>query len=588
MTLRAKVILTYLVGLVVLGGTVGGAFFVTKTLADQRIVAVTLTGQSSTWRKVLDAAYQRMLFYSHDASPGKPSIWHLRGGHGPIAALASGNKKRIADVITPLHTQLVEAEVLDLIWTFDADGQSLGTFVHAPGDGDQLTGGRSETTAISFPRLAQEMLETKQTQTGIEIAADEHFAAIAFPIYTNAQLLGGVVYAKALPPLVEDLARNSRTEVILRDLKGNAVYTSHPFFEDVAAGTAGDLPTREVLRDSAREHVVITYKDHYYSVTHLLVEQGKSLGDMVLLTDVTDSYNQERYFVFFTGTLLVATTLLVGFGANLLLRRGFRPLEQAIDVLNALARGDTTVDIDLRSDEAAPDEVGRIASTVKRFRQSLIEREKIRSLFGKYVPERVVAQVLRQDGALEPQLVTATVLFADLAGFTSMTESLAPRNLVEVLNDYFSEVAEIIENNDGVITQFQGDAVLAIFNVPLPDPEHADHALASARSIVELVRTRTFGGQRLACRIGITMGEVVAGNVGATDRLNYTVHGDVVNLAARLEQMNKTYGTRVLVSESIITNVQSDSFQLLGNVEVRGKRESVKIYTLKDLGDVPL
>ena len=581
MTQRTKVILTYLIGLSVLVATVAGAFFLTKTLADQRLVAVTLTGQSSTWRKVRDAAFQRMQFYAHDASPGKPSIWRLRGRRSPIAAIASGNKKRITRVIGPLHARLVEAQVLDHIWIFDADAEPLGAFAPASENPEQ------GASTLEFPRLAKKMLQEKRTQIGINMAGGKHYATIAFPIYANARVLGGVVYAKRLPPLIDDLARNTRTQVILRDAQGRAAYTSDRSLEQVVDGTTGALPPFPVLSDSAHDDVIVTHKDRHYSVTHLRIEQGKALGDMVLLTDVTETYNKERRYVLFTGALLAVITLLIGIGANALLRRGFRPLDKAIDVLNALARGDTTVDLDLRDDDEARDEVGRIASTVKRFRQSLIEREKIRGLFGKYVPERVAEQVLRQDGALEPQLVTATVLFVDLAGFTSMTEALEPRDLVDILNDYFSEVAEIIEANNGVITQFQGDAVLAIFNVPLPDPDHAEHALSSARSIVDLMRNRTFGGQRLACRIGITTGEVVAGNVGAADRLNYTVHGDVVNLAARLEQMNKTYGTRVLVAESLVTHVQTDDFELIGNVEVRGKRESVNVYTLKDLDDSP-
>ena len=581
MTLRTKVILTYLVGLTVLVATVAGAFFLTKTLADQRLVAVTLTGQGSTWRKVRDAAFQRMQFYAHDASPGKPSIWRLRGRRSPIAAIASGNKKRIAYVIGPLHRRLVEAQVLDYIWIFDADAEPLAAFAPTSQESNEGTASKGETR--EFPQLAKTMLQKKRTQIGINVAAGKHYATIAFPIYANARVVGGVVYAKRLPPLIDDLARNTRTQVVLRDANGTPAYVSDQALEQVVAGSQGELPPFTVVGESARDDVIVSYKERHYSVTHLLVEEEKELGDMVLLTDVTETYNKERRYVLLTGALLAAITLLVAIGANALLRRGFRPLDKAIDVLNALARGDTTVDLDLRNDEDARDEVGRIASTVKRFRQSLIEREKIRGLFGKYVPERVAEQVLRQDGALEPQLVTATVVFVDLAGFTSMTEALEPRMVVEILNDYFSEVTEIIEKNDGVITQFQGDAVLAIFNVPLPDPDHAEHALASARSIVDLMHRRTFGGQRLSCRIGITTGEVVAGNVGAADRLNYTVHGDVVNLAARLEQMNKTYGTRILAAESLVAHARPDDFTLIGNVDVRGKRESVNVYTLKDL-----
>lgn len=585
MTLRTKVILTYLIGLIVLVGTVSGAFFLTKSLADQRLVAVTLTGQESTWRKVRDAAFQRMLFYAEDASPGKPSIWRLRGRRSPIAAIASGNKKRISRIIGPLHSRLVTADVLDHMWIFDADAKSLGTF--APASSASDSNPPKKPLKIEFPTLAETMLAEKRTMLGIRTSDGRHFATIAFPLYANARVLGGVVYARSLDPLIDDLASNTRTQIILRDEEGRPVYTSHESIGRVTAGSNEPLQMPDFAPNPGHDNVVITYEDHHYSVTRLPIERGVTIGDIVLLTDVTESYKKEMRYLTLTGALLTAITLLVGIGANLLLRRGFRPLDKAIDVLNALARGDTSVDLDLRTDENGRDEVGRIASTVSRFRHSLIEREKIRGLFGKYVPERVAEQVLRQDGALEPQLVTATVVFVDLAGFTSMTEALEPQHIVEILNDYFSEVAKIIEKNNGVITQFQGDAVLAIFNVPLPDTEHAEHALSAARAIVQLMDTRTFGNQKLACRIGITTGEVVAGNVGAADRLNYTVHGDVVNLAARLEQMNKTYGTQVLVAESIVSHIHTDEFRLLGNVEVRGKRELVNVYTLTNLESSP-
>ena len=270
------------------------------------------------------------------------------------------------------------------------------------------------------------------------------------------------------------------------------------------------------------------------------------------MLDVTREYRkQQQYYLITIGFIILVAVILTTL-TNVLLKRGFNPLDRAIDVLNALSKGDTSVDIENKGD----DEVGKIASTVSSFRKSLIEREKVRSLFGKYIPEKIAEKVLLEEGGLQPQTTEATIFFVDLAGFTAMSEKLNPQEIVEVLNEYFSEIVAIIEQNNGVVTQFQGDAVLAIFNVPIEDDLHSLNAVNTAREIIKVVEEKTFCGRNLSCRIGITTGNVVAGNVGARDRLNYTVHGDIVNLAARLEQLNKEFKTDVLIAASTVAKIK--------------------------------
>ena len=146
-------------------------------------------------------------------------------------------------------------------------------------------------------------------------------------------------------------------------------------------------------------------------------------------------------------------------------------------------------------------------------------------------------------------------------------------------------MVEILERHRGVVTQFQGDALLATFNVPLADPDHAANALRAALEMQSAVRCRDFAGRRIANRIGVNTGPVVAGAVGAKGRLSYTVHGDAVNLAARLEALNKELGTSILVSRSTAARVEGFALRPRGEVGVRGQSERVAVYTLGPSGD---
>lgn len=215
--------------------------------------------------------------------------------------------------------------------------------------------------------------------------------------------------------------------------------------------------------------------------------------------------------------------------------------------------------------------------------EGLREGNVIRDLFGKFVPTSVAADMLHSPGGLEPQMADATILFVDMQGFTALTARLEPRVLVKVLNDYFSDLVEVIESEQGVVTQFQGDAILAVFNVPRAVADHPQRAVQAARRILDRVHTARYHGEALACRIGIATGGVVAGNVGATGRMNYTVHGDAVNLAARLEQQNKQHGTRVLIAGSTVKSLTPDiALREVGSESVRGQSVQVRVYTLAD------
>lgn len=205
----------------------------------------------------------------------------------------------------------------------------------------------------------------------------------------------------------------------------------------------------------------------------------------------------------------------------------------------------------------------------------------IQDIFGKYVPESV-ARTIVETGGLKPTRTEATILFTDIEGFTGIVESMSTELAFTMLNEYFPAIIEPINRYGGVINQFQGDAMLVTFNVPVPDTEHADNAVRAACEILRICRSQTFGGVRLNTRVGINTGEVIAGNIGSGDRINYTVYGDAVNVAARLEQLNKQHGTMGLVSDSTIALLKDDyHFSFMGAARIRGKRAAVQISELR-------
>ena len=204
----------------------------------------------------------------------------------------------------------------------------------------------------------------------------------------------------------------------------------------------------------------------------------------------------------------------------------------------------------------------------------------------RFVPSEVAAQLKASETRIEAgagDVRETTIFFNDLEGFTTLSEGMSPVELISTLNEYFSAVTEPIVRHGGVINQYQGDAILATFNLPKAYEDHAAGAVRAAIEIQHILASRTFGaGLRLVSRVGINTGIVVGGLVGAQDRLGYTVHGDDVNLAARLEALNKEHGTRIIVSERTreLAGPESFAFEALGTVTVRGRSRPVTVYRI--------
>jgi adenylate cyclase len=205
----------------------------------------------------------------------------------------------------------------------------------------------------------------------------------------------------------------------------------------------------------------------------------------------------------------------------------------------------------------------------------------------RFVAPEVAERITTADREIEPgdgEVTTVTVLFCDIERFSAISERLPPDVLMATLNDYFGEIAAIVDREGGVITMFQGDAMLISFNSARAHADHAAAALRTALAIQRLAGERRFGpaGVELKTRCGINTGACVAGAVGARDRLYFTVYGDEVNIAARLEQLNKQHGTYVLATESCL-RAAGDGFlsRPIGEVEVRGRSQPVNVFALE-------
>jgi len=270
------------------------------------------------------------------------------------------------------------------------------------------------------------------------------------------------------------------------------------------------------------------------------------------------------------------------------------PVKRLLGGTRAVEAGDLDVEILVRTH----DELATLAASFNHMVVGLREKEHIRTTFGQYVDPRIVRNLLENRiPADRGERQVMTVFFSDLEGFTRMCEGLTPDAAVRFLNRYFSMMAEVIRDRQGIVDKYIGDSVMAFWGPPSTDP--ADHARLGCLAALEQMRKMDdfraglpdlfgvrHGLPEVNVRMGIASGDVTVGNIGSETSRGYTVIGDTVNLASRMEQANKFYGARMLVSEG--TRMLADdsfAFREIDSLRVVGKLEPVKVFELIGLAD---
>ncbi len=259
-----------------------------------------------------------------------------------------------------------------------------------------------------------------------------------------------------------------------------------------------------------------------------------------------------------------------------------KPLQEIIRVLRGVRNGDFDKKVRVTSN----DEIGYTGDVINEMNEGLKERDFIKETFGKYVAQEVRDEVLSGRIPLDGEMKDVTILFADLRDFTPMTESHNPKLVVEIMNSYFKEMADAIQHEDGLVLQFLGDEIYAVFGAPISRTDHPARALRAAiamnQRLIQLNKDFSKRGwPTLRHGIGVHTGGAVAANIGSPDRLSYLLVGNTVNLASRLQGLTKDMGEEIIISEDTRVRLQDDfPLKRLKAAKVKGKTEPVEIFAL--------
>jgi adenylate cyclase len=316
-----------------------------------------------------------------------------------------------------------------------------------------------------------------------------------------------------------------------------------------------------------------------------------ALRVLSLLLDVRQTLARQSGVV--SGVILGAAglTAVAGLVLALLLARGIaNPLVRLSRMTEQVRAGDYGAQVAVTSQ----DEVDTLQDAFNVMVRGLGERERMRDLFGRAVSPQVADLFLNDQIELGGEIRQLTILFSDIRGFTSLSEPLSPHQVVAFVNEFLDEMHEAIQGAGGIVHKLGGDSIMALFGAPVAHPDSARMALDAAlrmraRLTALNTRRRARGDVPLRIGIGINTGPVVAGGVGSEDRLEYTVLGDAVNVAARLESLTKDYPQHdILISEATL-HALPDRKQVkivnLGQVMVKGKSEPVRVLAVLDAVD---
>jgi adenylate cyclase len=287
-----------------------------------------------------------------------------------------------------------------------------------------------------------------------------------------------------------------------------------------------------------------------------------------------------------TSALLIGgiAALVLAIAISILLSRGLtRPVHALVDATTRVAHGDYGARVDFRS----RDEMGRLAGAFNEMTHGLLLKEQYRGVLDKVVSREIADELLKGEVVLGGENRELTTLFADITGFTAITEGMEPQKVIALINECMERLGRVVEETGGVVDKYVGDEVMALFGAPLDLPDHTTRAveagLRMTRELDDLNRARSARGEPLLrVSIGIHTGVVVAGNMGSHNRLNYTVLGEGVNLAARLCSLAS--GGEVLVSEPTYRAVEHlVRATPLGEKALKGFSLPIQVYRIDEV-----
>jgi len=410
----------------------------------------------------------------------------------------------------------------------------------------------------------------------------ELYAIVAVPIRAPAIVAWWVVGSRVDEALAKTLHEMTAVEVSFSNSTGSVVASSLPD----AARTALAQMLPSLPADPNIIHTLDLAGDSsLVKILPTTLESGATFSTALQFSldeKLAPARRLSRLILLITaGGLVFACILGLSFA-----RRLSQPIQALAAHTRVIASGDYSARLELNRE----DELGDLAHSFNDMSSGLAERDQVRDLLDKNVSPEVAAQLMREGSSLGGEERKLTILFADLRGFTTLSENMPPRDVVTLLNRYLDRMSQAIEAEGGVIDKFIGDEIMALFGAPVPAKDCANRAIDAALAMRrELARFNaelaTEGQPPLGFGIGINTAHVIAGNIGSSRRLNYSVIGDGVNLAARLQSLtrNPDFSTDLIVSDDTLQAAQKKrpySSRDLGPASVKGRAQVVRIHAI--------
>ncbi|MBW1786122.1 MAG: HAMP domain-containing protein [Deltaproteobacteria bacterium] len=389
----------------------------------------------------------------------------------------------------------------------------------------------------------------------------------------------------AIFQLLNDIAKHDQVLYVLVSDKDNKIM-AHTDLEEVGKPYSAPKSIKQ-LRKNDQIDIVTTFHEgeEVLYVKSPLSFRGITLGNVSIAISQRAIQESIRKSVIYITVMAVVVTILGVFMSLGLSMYFSRPIRKLVDRTRDMGRGDFTQRVDINRN----DELGDLGVAFNKMAQDLELKEKIRDSFGRYVTPEIVDLVLESPDNkwMKGYRVDVTVLFVDIRGFTTLSENKEPEEIVELLNDYFSDVTDVVIKYGGHLNKFVGDEAMAVFGAPVSDADHAESAVRAALDIQSAIAEGNLKEERkskISVGVGINSGETVAGNLGSDKRMEYTVIGDNVNVASRLTSLAKA--GEILISERTYEHFSRKEIFIVeqrGKVSVKGRKEGLNILNVTSL-----